>query len=1065
MRLIKRQTTNSRSITGKGVVYDTDDQIILDSKSNMLVPKGTTAERPATAVDGQVRYNTDTLKFEYYENSDWVNSVDSSDQVYYVSQNGSNTYNGKTIGSAFRTIDYALTQITEGSTLFVKSGDYTLNNPVTVPKNAGIVGDSLRTVTVRAGNPTQDMFYVNNGSYLTQITFKDHEAPSAVVAFNPDGSAGEIFQSPYVQNCSSITTTGTGMRVDGRHATGLRSMVVDAFTQYNQGGIGIHMLYLGNTQLVSVFTICCETAVLCENGGFCSLTNSNSSFGTFGLKADGISEAKYTGTVARTVENPTFAGDSVFINNLINRPNSGDAVKFSEENIYTISTASDVKLSDTIIDNPYFDEEAADFVNAKNQIISNKDQIIFETINYLNTQYPNFDYDQSKCARDIGLILDAVSEDMVFNTNYQTVVAGRTYLQSSASEVIDNQKTQTLDGIQFARARALNLLTSQTPEYQRIESNFDTIVDIIDNGESVVPQIDFVNPTNVIPALRNAKNILQENKDFFIEEGISFITENYPDLTYDESVCRRDIGYIIDAITYDILYQGNSQTISAAKQYYKNGAIQVGSGEKQATIDTFKYIRNIASNAVLNILVSNPLNSTETQNISLPASTVEQSTRTRTLFSIVTSYLESGNYINGFVEVVGPDFSAEEEDAKSIRNQILDTKSKIQVDTIDYLNENYPNLDYNQSKCSRDVGIIIESVVDDMIFSTNYKTVLAGTSYYRASALTVLNEQSPETIDAIQFTKQEVLALISQDSTTEQPEYQRIETNFDTILDIFENGESVAPSLVFPEPTNSPVEKQRAKDIIQINKQFIIEEGIAYISEYYPGLVYEESKCREDLSYIIDAVIYDVNYRGNSQTISAADEYYSGGVLNISTSELPATINTYKRIKNVLGDCVVNIPVNALNDVVTQDITLPAATSNERFDVEELLDAVIELLEYGYTSEVTFDETVNQEVQGSTEISFHQYSLITASGHTFEWVGAGTNINSALPYQGGRPILENQVVESNSGKVYYTGTDQEGDFRIGGELTINRTNGTIEGTTFDRSLFAVLTPYILAIED
>jgi hypothetical protein len=48
--------------------------------------------------------------------------------------------------------------------------------------------------------------------------------------------------------------------------------------------------------------------------------------------------------------------------------------------------------------------------------------------------------------------------------------------------------------------------------------------------------------------------------------------------------------------------------------------------------------------------------------------------------------------------------------------------------------------------------------------------------------------------------------------------------------------------------------------------------------------------------------------------------------------------------------------------------------------------------------------------------------------------------------------------------VNFTSTDHKGDFRIGGDLVINRQSGTIEGATFDRSLFAVLTPYILALE-
>ena len=88
---------------------------------------------------------------------------------------------------------------------------------------------------------------------------------------------------------------------------------------------------------------------------------------------------------------------------------------------------------------------------------------------------------------------------------------------------------------------------------------------------------------------------------------------------------------------------------------------------------------------------------------------------------------------------------------------------------------------------------------------------------------------------------------------------------------------------------------------------------------------------------------------------------------------------------------------------------------------------------------------------------------ITSSGHTFEWIGAGTDVNTALPYLGGVPKSENQVIEINGGRVYFTGTDQKGDFSIGTGLKINRARGTVEGRVFRRSLYSTLTPYILAL--
>jgi hypothetical protein len=223
--------------------------------------------------------------------------------VYYVSKAGNDAFDGTSLNTAFLTVKAAVTAgnayITANPgakvTVYVKTGDYTENNPISLLAGMTIVGDNLRSVSIRPANTTQDILWVRNGCYITGITFRDHVSPAAAVAY-PSTGAGFITTSPYVQNCSSITTTGTGMKIDGSLATGLRSMVVDAYTQINQGGIGIHITNQGYAQLVSVFTVCTQDGILCESGGFCSITNSNSSFGTFGLRADGKSTMLFAGT-------------------------------------------------------------------------------------------------------------------------------------------------------------------------------------------------------------------------------------------------------------------------------------------------------------------------------------------------------------------------------------------------------------------------------------------------------------------------------------------------------------------------------------------------------------------------------------------------------------------------------------------------------------------------------------------------------------------------------------------------------------------------------------------------
>jgi hypothetical protein len=271
------------------------------------------------------------------------------DSVLYVSKSGNDSNDGKSLDKPFLTIKAALAVANTGTTVFVKSGDYTEINPVTVPEGVAIIGDNLRTVTVRPQTTNQDLFYVNNGCYLSGMTFRDHVSPAAAVAFNPNGSAGNITTSPYVQDCSSITTTGTGMRIDGSHVTGnLKSMVLDAYTQFNQGGIGVHILNSGYAQLVSLFTICCTESVLCESGGQCSITNSNSSFGDRGLVANGKSSLLFSGSTNGV--NPDTNRANVVIDGLSTKPAVNDVATFDGGNtFYTIISTTGLVSGQTTI--------------------------------------------------------------------------------------------------------------------------------------------------------------------------------------------------------------------------------------------------------------------------------------------------------------------------------------------------------------------------------------------------------------------------------------------------------------------------------------------------------------------------------------------------------------------------------------------------------------------------------------------------------------------------------------------------------------------------------------------
>jgi hypothetical protein len=71
MRLIRSQSTNLRSIRGSGVKYDTNDQVIMDSRTGARLPKGPERDRPFYPENGYIRYNTDDEQLEVYQNGAW----------------------------------------------------------------------------------------------------------------------------------------------------------------------------------------------------------------------------------------------------------------------------------------------------------------------------------------------------------------------------------------------------------------------------------------------------------------------------------------------------------------------------------------------------------------------------------------------------------------------------------------------------------------------------------------------------------------------------------------------------------------------------------------------------------------------------------------------------------------------------------------------------------------------------------------------------------------------------------------------------------------------------------
>ena len=302
-----------------------------------------------------------------------------------------------------------------------------------------------------------------------------------------------------------------------------------------------------------------------------------------------------------------------------------------------------------------------------------------------------FEFNEDKCARDTRLILDAVGLDIITGSNYQSVTAGLAYQRANADVVTAEQLAQTTAAINFAKAQVLALaeVDADVTAETRTTAAFDEVVDILNNGvvstDTAADALTF--PTPAAQPTTNANDasvILQANKAFIVSEVTSFITTNYPSLTYDSTKCERDVGYIIDSLSFDVLYGGNSGTLINARSYFVGTTGQLGdTDEESATVAAYTDLQTIVSEVVQGTRASQPVTTS-------PATGTE-ATIVSDLVGIIKDAIDLGT-IENLPSLVSPDATALSVGAALISAQgsIIDNRALIVARTIQSIDAPLP---------------------------------------------------------------------------------------------------------------------------------------------------------------------------------------------------------------------------------------------------------------------------------------------------------------------------------------------------------------------------------------
>jgi hypothetical protein len=116
-----------------------------------------------------------------------VGAGSSVGKTIFVSANGNDDNTGLNEVDAKASIKSAASIAQSGDTIKVYPGYYVENNPVIIPKNVSIEGTELRNCQITPQNTSEDLFHVNNGVHVTDLSFvgPGMAKTAAVISFQP----------------------------------------------------------------------------------------------------------------------------------------------------------------------------------------------------------------------------------------------------------------------------------------------------------------------------------------------------------------------------------------------------------------------------------------------------------------------------------------------------------------------------------------------------------------------------------------------------------------------------------------------------------------------------------------------------------------------------------------------------------------------------------------------------------------------------------------------------------------------------------------------------------------
>ena len=624
-------------------------------------------------------------------------------------------------------------------------------------------------------------------------------------------------------------------------------------------------------------------------------------------------------------------------------------------------------------------EANRNFIEA--EVIAYIDNFIYQAATGANS------YNQNNCRRDAGLIVDAIAQDILFGGTSQTDFAGLQYWnQSGYTGLITAELTQTIAAINYASQRAQYYLQAGgAPQsiISQVAADFSVITTILTEGTQGITNVIVPNGLDPLSvAATTAFNTLQFNKTNIENDVIAYINSTFPGFSYNISTCQRDLGYIIDSVSIDTQYGGNRQAVQSGVYYYSHSATSsaISPIELPRINAAYGYLSTLVSEIVQNQTVTTPKQLLVVQNTSLPAATSVEAT---TAINNVARLLDIvNNGPSGYTASPLPTAPVGNNTSNAYHAAALLEANRefIQAELIAYVNqlvnlENTSGFTYNQDKCYRDTGLIVDALTQDLLFEGTSQSNFAGLQYWGQSTYTgQIGSEVTTTTSAIVYVRDLAVKILNNDTTG--PRYQgvaqqytittsaslvlqqKVYDEFNLIVDIIVNGIAGITDKIIPNTIDLDisVDAQTAYNLLENNKAYLQAEAVAYVDAIKSfGFTYDGAKCYRDIGYMVDSVAFDVVYGGYRQAIQSGAYYYNyaGNITVIPNEQVPVTA-AYNYIKNLANYIITGKRLSTqYQTTVTQVISVNVGTSVEVSTVSGEVDVILNIINSGPSAAAT----------------------------------------------------------------------------------------------------------------